>query len=131
MDSDIRLRNLLRRRTVVVPAALSLVLLAAQLWVMGWSKGFPTQDGPAHLHTALVWRSLLLERDSLFHRFCELADYLPPNLLTLVVVKFFAALLEPESAISLLAVFSVVLLYGALATCAEPSLQSPIHWTQL
>lgn len=77
MDSDTRFNSFFRWQTVSVPTVLSIVLLAAQLWVMGWGEGFPTQDGPAHLHIALVWCSLLLEQNTVFHRFCELAKYLP------------------------------------------------------
>jgi hypothetical protein len=115
MGPHTHLSSLVRRQSVAVPAVLSVALLVVQLGVMGWGGSFPTQDGPAHLHTAMIWRSLLLEENTLFHRFCELAGYLPPNLLALVVLELLATLLNPAWAVSVLAVLSVLLLYGAVA----------------
>jgi hypothetical protein len=90
------------------------------LWLVLPLERFPSQDGPAHVYQAHLLRALLLDPQSVYHRYFVLAAYPQPNVAGHVLLAGLMTALPPEWAEKLLVVGYLLLFPWAVRYAASP-----------
>lgn len=112
-----------------VTAVLSFALLAAQASMPWLGSHFLTQDGPSHVYTALVARSLLFDPQSIYSKIYALQQGVVTNWSTTVLLNLLALLFGVDRAEKALATLCIVAGYFAFAWLARSLQPEGRPWT--
>lgn len=102
-------------RWSLLPAALSLGILALQMVVPWTTAPYITQDGPSHLYTALVARDLFLHPHGLYASAYMFHHRLTSNWGTIVLFNLLAPVFGAGRAEAALASLSVLIAFACVA----------------
>lgn len=105
-------------KSEVVFRALSLAILAFQLYIPWSVNHLVTQDGPAHIYTAFVAKDLLFHRHtSPYHQLYRVQKTPLPNWTCTVLLAGILSVFGPDYAEAILMTLCLLVGYGSLVYC--------------
>ena len=105
-------------KSKVVPRALSLAILAFQLYIPWSVKHLVTQDGPAHIYTAFVTKDLIFHRHtSPYHELYRVQKKPLPNWTCTLLLAGILSVFGPNYAEAILMTLCLLVGYGSFAYC--------------